>query len=179
MNALNNAFHTLSASIEGVGPYKTYEDITQAIIEICSLIRDEDEVDWAQEGEALFGLDDLIIGAYWHYANWHSGQASKGYEALSQIGTIFSPGMTQGPDPESMEQYVNHRLGEICLEEMLIKGDDFYSVEFSVKGASEYFVVSVHESSDSAHSNMCRMAFADEGKHDWRVSTFGRDGSVH
>ena len=45
-------------------------------------------------------LPDLIEGAFWHYSEWHSGQWSQGYAALSALGQVFSPGMTT-PDSDN------------------------------------------------------------------------------
>ena len=54
-------------------------------------------------------LMDLIVGAYWHYTEWHSGQWSKGYAALSALGRIYSPNM-ETVDPDNMAYQGLNRL---------------------------------------------------------------------
>jgi hypothetical protein len=60
--------------------------------------------DWLYIGESGYtSVDSLIVGAYWHYSNWHNGQGSASYRCLSALGRIFKPGMTSQPqrdDPE-------------------------------------------------------------------------------
>ncbi|CAB4147601.1 hypothetical protein UFOVP431_38 [uncultured Caudovirales phage] len=48
-------------------------------------------------------LGDLIIGAYWACSEWHGGQSSDTYAALCSLGEVFSPGMSDTPDPEESE----------------------------------------------------------------------------
>ena len=72
-----------------------YDRTTDAIIRLCEVIQDTetDETTW-WIGEDECALADLIPGAFWHYTEWHAGQYSKGYRALSALGQIFSPGMS-------------------------------------------------------------------------------------
>ena len=83
----------------------SYDRVTDAIILLCDVISntDTDEFVWyiGESGECV--LMDLVVGAYWHYAEYHSGQNSKGYRALSALGGIYSPNMEAGPEPESCE----------------------------------------------------------------------------
>ena len=74
-----------------------YARVTDAIIKLSNTVHDYDgeNDDMWYIGE--FGsccLDDFIVGAYWHFAEWHGGQWSKGYEALSALGQVFRPGMS-------------------------------------------------------------------------------------
>lgn len=41
-------------------------------------------------------LDELIVGAYWSLTEWHDGKGI--YATLCNLSTIFSPGMTDGPE---------------------------------------------------------------------------------
>jgi hypothetical protein len=73
-----------------------YPRITEALILLSNVIHDypgDGEDLWYIEN-SLCDLPELIIGAYWHYAEWHGGQASQGYAALCALGQIFSPGMS-------------------------------------------------------------------------------------
>ena len=70
-----------------------YERMTIAITRLAQMIEEceeSEEIWWIELNYG--GLDDLIIGAYWHYSHWHDGQWSAGYAALSALGNVFSPG---------------------------------------------------------------------------------------
>ena len=43
-----------------------------------------------------FNFLDLLIGSYWFFADYHGGQASIEYQALSQLSLIFKPGPISG-----------------------------------------------------------------------------------
>ena len=82
-----------------------YERITDAIISLSNEVHNIPDDD-SEDAESIwyigeYGnccLPDLITGAYWHYSEWHGGQWSQGYAALSALGEVFQPGMTT---PES------------------------------------------------------------------------------
>ena len=73
-----------------------YDRITEAITRLADSVHDydgdSDEL-WSI-GEHDYSLSELIVGAYWHYTEWHAGQWSPGYAALSSLGRVFDPGMT-------------------------------------------------------------------------------------
>lgn len=74
-----------------------YSRTTDAIIAIANAINDYkgDTEDWCYIGESSHCcLSDLIVGAYWHYTEWHEGMTSKTYAALCALGEIYSTGMT-------------------------------------------------------------------------------------
>lgn len=48
-------------------------------------------------------LGDLVVGAYWACNEWHGGQFSNTYAALCSLGQVFSPGMSDAPNPETSE----------------------------------------------------------------------------
>jgi hypothetical protein len=58
-------------------------------------------------------LADLIIGAYWHYADYHGGQGSLGYRALSALSLIYSPSLSERRDGSSS---LAHPERECCQE---------------------------------------------------------------
>ena len=76
-----------------------YDRITDAIIVLANAIHendsgyDGDSIWYIGEG-SVCDLSGLIVGAYWHYTEWHSGQSSPGYAALSALSQVFQPGMT-------------------------------------------------------------------------------------
>ena len=106
--------HTkISDSIFTIEPKLAYSDLAPAFIELCSLVEAEDSEDETIWYIGEFGhcsLMDLIIGAYWHYTEWHDGQSSQSYAALCALGSIFSPGMVDGPEPDSSESGVYNML---------------------------------------------------------------------
>jgi len=74
-----------------------YNRITDAIIKLSNLVHeypgDSDDI-WHLSNNCLEGVADIIIGAYWHYADWHSGQWSHEYAALYALSQVFEPGMS-------------------------------------------------------------------------------------
>lgn len=100
---------------------RTYADATRAVIALADTLAETetDEFIWDRVGEfGDFTLGDLIIGAYWHYTEWHSGQASIEYAALSALGGIFSPGMMAGPEPDTGQMAVYEWLEELANAEI-------------------------------------------------------------
>ena len=89
-------------------------DLPEAIIALCDEIeREEPESDWVNLGEGLeVCAGDLLVGFYWALSHWHGGQHSPEYRALSAVGNIFQPGMTDGPEPESSEQIAYDQADE-------------------------------------------------------------------
>ena len=53
---------------------------------------------------------DVIIGAYWFCCDYHGGQSSDEYRLQCILSHLYSPGMTQGPEPESSEADVYFAL---------------------------------------------------------------------
>ena len=76
-----------------------YIGLTLAIIDLCKAIdrAPVDEETWSLGENAEFTLSVLIVGAFWHYSEWHAVQDSVGYLALSALGSIFSPDMSGLP----------------------------------------------------------------------------------
>ena len=91
-----------------------YLECTEAIITLANQI-----VDFAGESEELwyfgeggeFTLSDLIVGASWHFSQWHGGQHTKSYEALSALSAIFSAGHSSEPTEDDPEFWPFHILG--------------------------------------------------------------------
>lgn len=75
-----------------------YIDFAPMFTALACAINAEPETNWSLGEFNEAALDDLIIGAYWHYTEWHSGQNSSEYTALSCLGAIYSPGYETGPD---------------------------------------------------------------------------------
>lgn len=106
----------ITDSIMTINPVYTYDELPAKIIELCNVINETetDESVWyiGEHTEAM--LSDLLIGAFWHYTEHHTGQFSDGYGVYCAISTIFSPGMTDGPEDGSQEQDVYDQLAELA-----------------------------------------------------------------
>ena len=72
-----------------------YSRITDTIIRLCDEIinNETSEETWWISGN-YSSIDDLIVGSFWHYTEYHDGQYSKEYLALSRLGEIFDPNMS-------------------------------------------------------------------------------------
>ena len=74
-----------------------YDRIVEAVTRLANAVHeysgDSDDI-WyiGEHGSAC--IADFIPGAYWHFTEWHAGQSSPSYAALSALGTVFSPGMS-------------------------------------------------------------------------------------
>src|SRR5210317_812510 len=89
-----------------------YDRVTDAIISLADMVHsyplsDDGHELWDIGEFGSCSLSDFIVGAYWHYSDWHSGQWSKGYEALCALGRVFSPNMStldkDGPESFAYE----------------------------------------------------------------------------
>lgn len=89
-------------------------DLPQAVIELCDAINNDkrDESKWYIGDGGECSLDDFVIGAYWSFSEWHGGQNSDTYQALSALGDIFSPNMSSGPEEDSSEQTAYEQCNE-------------------------------------------------------------------
>ena len=97
-----------------------YDAITKAITSLALDLREggpDTEELWSEStthpsyGE--YSLADLIVGAYWHYADCHGGQGSPEYRALSALSLIYSPSLSERRDGSSS---LAHPERECCLE---------------------------------------------------------------
>lgn len=106
---IKTLFTAIRDSIMTSAPDYTYEQLHQKFCDLVGLLdrREQPKMEdfiWEMGGESGPSLGDLIIGAYWHYTEWHDGQDSETYMALSAIGTIYSPGMTSGVEQDTGEE---------------------------------------------------------------------------
>lgn len=89
-----------------------YQRTLEAIERLAQEILDTetDETVWYIGEFGVCTLDTLLVGAYWFLTDYHAGQASLEYRVFSRLGEIFSPGMTDGPEPETSEVDVYEAL---------------------------------------------------------------------
>lgn len=95
----------------------SYERVTDCIIKLANLVAETETPEFflQETGEFKeFALDSLLIGAYWHYEQWHNGQSSRGYRALSAIGRIYSPGMESEPEQGTGERIAFEQLHKLA-----------------------------------------------------------------
>lgn len=106
---ISNSLFTINASLD-------YERITDAFVVLGSALADldTDESVWYIGEYSYACLGDLIVGAYWHYSEWHGGQWSQSYVALCALGSIYSPGMADGPEDDSAELDVHNKLNTMA-----------------------------------------------------------------
>ena len=93
MNRISALYNVVSHNLLFNTSTMDYDRLTQAITRLANTLADtETSEDTWWLGDDL-PLSDLITGAYWHYTEWHAGQCSMSYAALSALGRIYSPNM--------------------------------------------------------------------------------------
>jgi len=85
---------------------KPSPNLPEAFANLAGKIQDEDDIDW-DHNESDIDLSSLIAGAFWFYSDYHAGQSSPEYAALSMLSLIYSPSpIASGPEPDSSESTV-------------------------------------------------------------------------
>lgn len=113
MNKIERLYNIAHHNIGTINGTMDYNRITDTLITLANVLcdSDTDESIWYIGEGGYFSLDDLIVGAYWHYVEWHSGQSSKGYAAISALGQVYQPNMGS-PDGENIVyQLLNELAG--------------------------------------------------------------------
>ena len=123
MNHIDALRKVVTHNISRLNATMDYDRVTDSIIVLANTIANSetDENTWYLGECDEFTLDSLLVGAYWHYTEWHgraqtSGQSSKGYVALSTLCQVFDPGMSS-LDDESGEKYVYDLLAEMATRD--------------------------------------------------------------
>ena len=97
LRRINRLYRVIDNSLFMVTGNLDYSRITDATERLAHAIAeyDGDNDDWLYIGECrACALADYIVGAYWHFSEWHGGQWTDSYRALCALGRIFDPGMT-------------------------------------------------------------------------------------
>ncbi len=78
-------------------------DLPEALLALAVAVRDHetDETTWSLGEFTEAPLGDLIVAAYWTLSEWHAGQSSVEYQALSALGQIYNPGCSCKQDEDS------------------------------------------------------------------------------
>jgi len=113
MKNIERLFNLINKNLFCIDSTLDYDRITDALITLSNTLMttETDESVWGIGEGSECCLDDLIIGAYWHYTEWHAGQYSKSYAALCALGRVFSPGMGT-PDDENITYQMLNDLAE-------------------------------------------------------------------
>ena len=103
-------FNAIDKSLFFIDGNLSYDRITIALTKLANEVHstEADEFIWSIGEYGNCDLSDLIIGAYWHYTEWHGGQWSEGYAALSALGHVFSPNMSMPENDNYAYQALNN-----------------------------------------------------------------------
>ena len=98
LQAIEQLANEIDSMLHTTAPIKPmdYQEITQAFITLANQVHayeGEGEDMWYLGEHNTAPLIDLITGAYWHFTEWHAGQDSLSYAALSALGQVYSPNM--------------------------------------------------------------------------------------
>jgi hypothetical protein len=107
VNKTKALFNVVNHNLATINGTMGYDRITDTIIGLANAVHNDPEPDWYIGEGGEFCLDDLIIGAYWHFTEWHAGQYSKGYAALCALGQVFNPGMSTVEDENAAYTLLN------------------------------------------------------------------------
>ncbi len=90
---INRIYNVIEASVFTTQGQLDHDRLQDAFIVLCNLINagDYDETLWYIGEFKCATLDSLLVGAYWHFTEWHEGQDSKSYAVLCAIGSIYQP----------------------------------------------------------------------------------------
>jgi|SRR5690606_6037330 len=79
----------------------SYYQAVEAIRELAVSVKTDEETEWELGEFEEATLDNLLIGSYWFFVDYHGGQESPEYIAQSAISQVYKPGMSSGPEPET------------------------------------------------------------------------------
>lgn len=117
ISSIKRLHHVIERSLFFIDGNLNYSRITDGLILLANAVQayDGEFEDIAYIGESSMAcVCDIIPGAYWHYTEWHAGQWSKEYAALSAMGGVFSPGMSDGPEYATSEHDVFNALEQMA-----------------------------------------------------------------
>jgi hypothetical protein len=120
---IETLYQSIYNSILTINPVFSYDELAEKFIDLANGINEfEGETEeWIYLGEhSEASLDELIIGAFWHYTEWHSGQHSKSYAAYCALNTVYQPNMACAPADSEDEGYATYTM----LDEMASKAKD-------------------------------------------------------
>jgi hypothetical protein len=101
-------------TINGKLPYSKLADLFRILANRIHEYNDDSESLWYIGEFMESSLGDMIVGAYWHYSEWYSGQWSDEYATLCALGNVFSPGCTSAPKRGDSEYDTYRALGKMA-----------------------------------------------------------------
>ena len=107
MKNIERLYSVIDNSVFTINGKLSYNRIMDAVLLLCDAIEadsSKDESIWYIGDCKTACLADFIVGAYWHFTEWHEGQDSKSYLCLCALGGIFTPNMAM-LDPENCGEY--------------------------------------------------------------------------
>jgi hypothetical protein len=113
---LNRIHGLIDRSLFYNDPPLDYQKTMRAIELLAKLIHEYDydtERIWYIGESGSCTTDSLLVGAYWFFVDYRSGQWSDEYRTQCVIEQVFSPGMSCGPEEESTEMDVYEALERI------------------------------------------------------------------
>lgn len=102
-NVLNRALFRIDSNLE-------YDRIIEGFIKLANAIAEyegETESIWYLGEYTECTLDEMIIGAYWHFVHWSGGQASMTYAAQCALGCVYQPNMECEDEDNAAYQMLN------------------------------------------------------------------------
>lgn len=118
MSKTESIFNLIYSNLFTIKPVKAldYYGLQCAFVDLVEAIEKEPETDWSIGEFTECCLDDLIMGAYWFFADYHAGQYSTQYAALCVLGRIFKPNFSS-LDQDAPEGDVYRMLEQFLTEE--------------------------------------------------------------
>ena len=118
ISTIQRLLDILEKNVTMINPTLDYNQVVRALELLGNAVHsyDGETEDWLYLNDCSYGVDSFIVGGYWHLTEWHGGQWSDTYRAMCSLGTVFSPGMTDGPEPESCEQDIYKMLDSLAKE---------------------------------------------------------------
>lgn len=119
-------YRDIEKSIFTIQPVYTYAELHEKFIELANGINayDGETEDWVYLGEGNHAcLDDVVIGAFWHYTEWHAGQDSIQYAAYCALSEVFEPNMSCPPTESDDDGYETYTMLNEMAEKERDKGN--------------------------------------------------------
>ena len=93
-----------------------YDLLTESILALAdTVLTNEYPFYWHTRGDnSALTVMDIVVGAYWHYAECCKGEHHNTYAALCILGQIYSPGNETGPDSLT-ELWVYQHMNALAL----------------------------------------------------------------
>lgn len=105
---IKRLFEVVDKALFYINSTLDYSRTVEAIALLANTVREEETEEdvWSIGEFDMATLDSLLIGAYWFFSDYHSGQNSDEYAALCAIGEVFNPGISGGVEEDTTEKCV-------------------------------------------------------------------------